>query len=82
MRELDHYHIMKLIEVYECEDNFYLVLEFIYGGSLYDALNNKSILPIKDIKIIIYSLLEGNFLTNLNYRSLTHPQEGNHPSGY
>ena len=44
MRELDHPHIIKLHEVFETENSFYLILDLMQGGKLEDKIlanNNK-----------------------------------------
>jgi len=41
MRTLNHRNIMNLNEVFETENNIYLVLDYIKGYSLYDRLNMK-----------------------------------------
>lgn len=47
MRELNNKHLMKLHEVYETQNSIYMVLELLYGGSLFDYVKDKRGLKIK-----------------------------------
>jgi len=38
MRKLDHPNIIKLHEVYEGDQKYYMVLDYLAGGSLSDLL--------------------------------------------
>lgn len=38
LKEMDHPNIVKLFKVYEDSDNFYLVMEVMTGGELFDVL--------------------------------------------
>jgi serine/threonine protein kinase len=39
MRSLDHNCLMKLYEVFESDNSFYLVIEHLEGGQLFEKLN-------------------------------------------
>jgi hypothetical protein len=47
LRHLDHPNIVKLIDAFRDGDFEYLVMEYVYGGSLFDRLNREGRLPIK-----------------------------------
>lgn len=38
MEALDHDNIVKLYEVYECDVNFYLIMDLLKGGELFDEI--------------------------------------------
>ena len=38
MEALDHENIVKLYEVYECDVNFYLIMDLLKGGELFDEI--------------------------------------------
>lgn len=42
MASLDNEQIVKLEEVYEGENTFYLILEYLKGPSLHDLCNSKN----------------------------------------
>lgn len=42
MANLDNEYIVKLEEVYEGDNTFYLVLEYLKGPSLHDLCNSRS----------------------------------------
>ena len=41
MRIMDHTSIIKLYEVYECEEKIYLIIELVKGGGLFDRIRKK-----------------------------------------
>lgn len=57
-RQLDHPNIGKLLEVYESQNSLYLVQELFEGGNLNNYLKVKKALSMKDIQIILKSILE------------------------
>ncbi|EGR31100.1 protein kinase domain protein, partial [Ichthyophthirius multifiliis] len=62
MRNLtDHDNIIKLIEMYEGQNNLYLVMEIVEGTSLYDEIKKHSQTPFTDqeIKDIFKMLVDG-----------------------
>ncbi|CAD8152055.1 unnamed protein product [Paramecium pentaurelia] len=42
LRNLDHPHIVKLFELYQDENNYYLVTEYLSGGELFDRIKKMS----------------------------------------
>ncbi|KAG4098102.1 Pkinase-domain-containing protein [Neocallimastix lanati (nom. inval.)] len=54
LRKLNHQNIVKLYDVIETEDSYYLILEYISGGDLYDLVTSQdfSKLQINDKKRI------------------------------
>ena len=40
MQELNHPNLIKMYEVYEGNKNFYVVLELLSGGELFQKINN------------------------------------------
>ena len=53
---MDHPHIIKLYEVYNNANSFFVVMELCRGGSLRDLVN-KFTLKEEDIKVIMSQLL-------------------------
>jgi len=39
MRKLIHPNIINLLEIYEGENTFYMILEYLKGRSLHDVIN-------------------------------------------
>ncbi|CAD8142012.1 unnamed protein product [Paramecium pentaurelia] len=60
MAVLKHENIVKLEEVYEGENTFYIILEYLKGGSLHDIIT-KAIIQLgwDEIKVIMLALLNG-----------------------
>ena len=40
MQELNHPNLLKMYEIYEGNNNFYVVLELLSGGELFQKINN------------------------------------------
>ncbi|CAD8118684.1 unnamed protein product [Paramecium sonneborni] len=62
MGNLDHEQIVKLEEVYEGDNTFYLILEYLKGPSLHDLCNSRSTtqpLTWEQIKQIMWQILKG-----------------------
>ncbi|MCD4685219.1 MAG: serine/threonine protein kinase [Anaerolineae bacterium] len=47
LRRLEHPHIVKLIDAFRDGDFEYIVMEYVYGGSLFDKLNREGRLPLR-----------------------------------
>jgi len=58
MKELDHPHIIKLIEVYNEPTNYYLVQELVNGGELFDRIVSKTVYTEKEARDLVRILLE------------------------
>lgn len=43
MRGLDFKNVIKLHEIYETKNSFYMVLDMLEGGNLLDLISNKSL---------------------------------------
>ncbi len=59
MRNLNHKFCMKLHEVFESENSLYIVVELLEGGQLYDKIKAKYKFKSSEIKLIVYSILQG-----------------------
>ena len=53
LRDLDHPNIIKLHDLYQDDDRYYIVTEFCSGGELFARINKKKSFNEKDAKIII-----------------------------
>ncbi len=58
MRELDHPSILKLEEVYETQENVYLVMELIKGGELIKRIKDRGNYTISEMNIVIKNILK------------------------
>lgn len=61
LKRLDHPNIVKLIDSFRDEDFEYIVMEYVYGGSLFDKLNREGRLGLRqavDITMRVASALE------------------------
>ncbi len=47
LRRLDHPNIVKLIDAFHDGDFEYIVMEYVFGGSLFERLNREGRLPVK-----------------------------------
>lgn len=47
LRHLDHPNIVKLIDTFRDDDFEYIVMEYVYGGSLFERLNREGRLPLR-----------------------------------
>ncbi len=47
LKRLDHPHIVKLVDAFREEDFEYIVMEYVYGGSLFDKLNREGRLGLR-----------------------------------
>lgn len=51
---MDHQNIVKLYEAYEDEENFYLIMDYLKGGELYDEIVKRSRFDEKEGAHIMY----------------------------
>lgn len=54
---MDHQNIVKLYEAYEDSSNFYLIMDYLKGGELYDQIVRRSYFSEKEGAIIMYQVL-------------------------
>ena len=47
LKQLEHPNIVKLLDAFSEEDFEYIIMEYIYGGSLFDRLNREGRLPVR-----------------------------------
>jgi serine/threonine protein kinase len=52
MRQLDNKNVIKLYEIYETNNSFYMVLDMLSGGNLLDLISNKSLTNFNVMNII------------------------------
>lgn len=57
MLELDHPNIIKLIDTFQDDDHFYLVVEKVHGGELFDRIVERVSYSEKDARDLIRALL-------------------------
>jgi len=57
MKKLNHAHVLKLYEVYEFEDSFYLVMELVKGKELFDKIVQRGMYSERDAAHIISQVL-------------------------
>ena len=50
LRELNHPHIVKLYDMFEDPNNFYICMELIHGGELFDRITKKTYYSENDAK--------------------------------
>ncbi|XP_076986514.1 serine/threonine-protein kinase DCLK3 [Tamandua tetradactyla] len=67
---LSHPNIVKLHEVYETETEIYLILEYVQGGDLFDAIIESVKFPERDAARMIMDLCKA--LVHLHDKSIVH----------
>ncbi|GMI61912.1 hypothetical protein ScalyP_jg6062 [Parmales sp. scaly parma] len=70
LRELDHPNIIAMHDFYEEEQNFYLVMEVMEGGELFDRIVQKSYYNEKEARDLVKILL--NSMQYLHVRNIVH----------
>uniref|UniRef100_A0A2K6FT61 non-specific serine/threonine protein kinase n=2 Tax=Propithecus coquereli TaxID=379532 RepID=A0A2K6FT61_PROCO len=70
IRSLSHPNIVKLHEVYETETETYLILEYVSGGDLFDAIIESVKFPEPDAALMIMDLCKA--LVHMHDKSIVH----------
>ncbi|KAM3128631.1 hypothetical protein pb186bvf_019260 [Paramecium bursaria] len=71
MAKLNHERCVKIHEIFQENDQIFLILDFLAGGELFECLRDqKSLLDEKSIKEIIFTLFEG--LEYLHSKKIIH----------
>lgn len=73
MKKLDHPHVVKLIEFYEEEKNFFVVIELCEGGELFERIVEKTIYTEKEARElcrILFSALAYCHAENIVHRDI------------
>ena len=58
MNKIDHPNIIKMIDVYENKENFFIILEFMKGGELFEWIVEKDHFTEKEAVKILKILLD------------------------
>jgi serine/threonine protein kinase len=58
LKELNHPNIVKMLAAFEENDQHYIVMEYVSGGSLYDMLKQQGKLPIERVLYIALDLCD------------------------
>jgi calcium-dependent protein kinase len=56
MEQMDHQNIVKLYEVYEDDTNFYLIMDYLRGGELYNEIVRRSYFNEREGAIIMFQV--------------------------
>jgi len=70
MKKLNHAHVLKLYEVYEYEDSFYLVMELVKGKELFDKIVQRGMYSERDAAHIISQVLSA--VEYLHHNGIAH----------
>lgn len=70
LKHLEHPNIIKLIDTFGEEDFEYIVMEYVYGGTLFDRLNREGRLPLRQAVEIVIKLADA--LSHAHSRSIIH----------
>jgi serine/threonine protein kinase len=70
LKSVEHKNIVELHEVYEDNQNYYIILENISGGELFDRIIALTTYSEKDASNVIRQILEG--LQHLHERNIAH----------
>ena len=58
LKQVDHPNIVKLYDVYEDNDNYFLVMELMTGGEVFDVLLEKEQFSEKEVRDIITPIMD------------------------
>ena len=70
LRRVRHKYIIQLIEVFECPDKVYVVMELATGGELFDRIMTKGCFTERDATRVLQMVLDG--LNYLHKLGITH----------
>ncbi len=70
LKHLDHPNIVKLIDAFRDEDFEYIVMEYVFGGSLFDRLNREGRLPLRQALEIVRMIADA--LQHAHTREVIH----------
>ncbi|XP_007943939.2 serine/threonine-protein kinase DCLK3 [Orycteropus afer afer] len=70
IQSLSHPNIVKLHEVYETETEIYLIMEYVQGGDLFDAIIENVKFPERDAALMIMDLCKA--LVHMHDKSIVH----------
>jgi len=70
MKQVDHVNILKLIEIYEDEENVYIVMELVDGSELFDRIVDKGYYSEKNTVHIVKQIL--NAVQYLHSKGIAH----------
>ncbi|XP_021094397.1 serine/threonine-protein kinase DCLK3 isoform X2 [Heterocephalus glaber] len=70
IQSLSHPNIVKLYEVYEMETEIYLIMEYVQGGDLFDAIIESVKFPEPDAALLIMDLCKA--LVHMHNKNIVH----------
>ena len=70
LKEIDHPHIVKIIEYYENETELFIVTEFLEGGELFNKIEELNTFTEKDTAFIMKQVLSS--VAYMHKKSMTH----------
>lgn len=70
IQSLSHPNIVKLHEVYETETEIYLIMEYVQGGDLFDAIIESVKFPERDAALMLMDLCKA--LVHMHDKSIVH----------
>lgn len=70
LRHLDHPNIVKLLDAFRDGDFEYIVMEYIYGGSLFERLNREGRLPLRQALQVVEKVADA--LHHAHVRDIIH----------
>jgi len=70
MKQVDHVNILKLIEIYEDDENVYIVMELVDGSELFDRIVDKGYYSEKNTVHIVKQIL--NAVQYLHSKGIAH----------
>ena len=59
MKKLNHPNITKILELFETEDNIFIIMEYINGGNLFSFIKKTRKLSEKTAKFLFKQIIEG-----------------------
>jgi calcium-dependent protein kinase len=70
LKSADHPNIINFYEIYQDENNFFIVTEFCEGGELFDHIMEKGTLSEKEAAIIILKVVSA--ISHLHEKGISH----------
>lgn len=70
MRTVHHPNVVQTFDIFECDENYHIVMEYLPGGSLFDIMKPHSKFAEPDVRELVLQMLKG--LVYLHSKGIVH----------